>query len=197
MCFNTFIQHIKTDKYRQFVFSLQFLNPIRWFQFADDAAVISSQESENQHLLNRFSIWCQRSNMIIRVDKCSTFGIKKTLTKSIQYLPKLLINKQLIPKINIGEAFQYLGRYFSVNMSDEHHSELISLVEELIYGMQILIPNHYIQKIKFSSTVDIFCQNYPGILQFLAYRKRGSPKTLIPKSTVISVNGLIYLYLER
>ena len=133
MCFNTFIQHIKTDKYRQFGFSIQFLNPVHWFQFADDAAVISSQESENQHLLNRFSIWCQWSNMIIRVDKCSTFGIKKTLTKSIQYLPKLLINKQLIPKINIGEAFQYLGRYFSFNMSEEHHkSELISLVEELM-----------------------------------------------------------------
>ena len=133
MCFNTFIQHIKTDKYRQFGFSLQFLNPVHWFQFADDAAVISSQESENQHLLNRFSIWCQWSNMIIRVDKCSTLGIKKALTKSIQYLPKLLINKQLIPKINIGEAFQYLGRYFSFNMSDEHHkSELISLVEELM-----------------------------------------------------------------
>ena len=133
MCFNTFIQHIKTDKYRQFGFSLQFLNPVHWFQFADDAAVISSQESENQHLLNRFSIWCQWSNMIIRVDKCSTFGIKKALTKSIQYLPKLLINKQLIPKINIGEAFQYLRRYFSFNMSDEHHkSELISLVEELM-----------------------------------------------------------------
>jgi hypothetical protein len=108
MCFNTFIQHIKIHKYRQFGFSLQFLNPVHWFQFADDAAVISSQESENQHLLN-----------------------------------------------------------------------------------------HYIQKIKSSSTVDIFCQNYHGILQFLAYRKRGSPKTLIPKSTVISVNGLIYLYLER
>ena len=133
MCFNTFIQHIKTDKYRPFGFSLQFLNPVHWFQFADDAAVISSQESENQHLLNRFSIWCQWSNMIIRVDKCSTFGIKKALTKSIQYLPKLLINKQLIPKINNGEAFQYLGRYFSFNMSDEQHkSELISLVEELM-----------------------------------------------------------------
>ncbi len=28
MCFNTFIQHIKTEKYRQFGFSFQFLNPI-------------------------------------------------------------------------------------------------------------------------------------------------------------------------
>jgi hypothetical protein len=133
MCFNTFIQHIKAEKYRQFGFSFQFLNPVHWFQFADDAAVISSQESENQHLLNRFSIWCQWSNMIIRVDKCCTFGIKKALTKSVQYLPKLIINNQLIPAINIGEHFQYLGRYFNFNMSDEQHkSELTSLVEELM-----------------------------------------------------------------
>ena len=81
MCFNTFIQHIKAEKYRQFGFSFKLLNPIHWFQFADDAAVITGQESENQHLLNRFSIWCQWSNMTIRVDKCSTFGIKKAITK--------------------------------------------------------------------------------------------------------------------
>ena len=78
MCFNTFIQHIKAEKYRQFGFPFKLLNPIHWFQFADDAAVITSQESENQHLLNRFSIWCQWSDMIIRFDKCSTFGIKKS-----------------------------------------------------------------------------------------------------------------------
>jgi hypothetical protein len=76
-------------------------------------------------------------------------------------------------------------------MSDEHHkSELISLVEELMADIDSkpLLPKN-----KYSSTVYIFCQNYHGILQFLAYGKRGSPKTLIPKSTVISVNGLIYL----
>ena len=64
MCFNTFIQHIKADKYRQFGVTCNFLNPIHWFQFADDVAVIMGQECENQHLLNRFTIWCQWSNMI-------------------------------------------------------------------------------------------------------------------------------------
>ena len=102
LCFNTFVQHIKSEKYQQFGFSYKLLNPIHWFQFADDAAVITSQESENQHLLNRFAIWCQWSDMIIRVDKCSTFGIKKALTKSIQYLPKLIINNSLIPEIPIS-----------------------------------------------------------------------------------------------
>ena len=132
MCFNTFIQHIKAEKYSQFGFSFKMLNPIHWFQFADDAAVITSQESENQHLLNRLSVWCQWSDMIIRVDKCSTFGIKKVTTKSIQFLPKLLINNRLIPKINIGESFQYLGRYFDFEMSNNNHKEqLTSLVNEM------------------------------------------------------------------
>ena len=72
MAFNTFIQHIKSEKYRQLGFSKLSeigipCNPIHWFQFADDAAVISSQEKENQMLLNRFTIWCQWANMIIRV----------------------------------------------------------------------------------------------------------------------------------
>ena len=41
LCFNTFIQHIKSEKYQQFGFSYKLFNPIHWFQFADDAAVIT------------------------------------------------------------------------------------------------------------------------------------------------------------
>ena len=142
MCFNTFIQHIKVDKYRQFGFTYNFLNPIHWFQFADDAAVITGQECENQHLLNRFTIWCQWSNMIIRVDKCNAFAIKKALTKSIQYLPKLLINNCPVPTVKIGESFKYLGRFFDFNMSDQEHKlELISLVNELMSDIN-LAPLH-------------------------------------------------------
>ena len=67
--------------------------------------------------------------MIIRVDKCSTFGIKKALTKSVQYLPKLIINNSLIPVIEIGKSFCYLGRYFDYKMSDyKHKLEIVSLL---------------------------------------------------------------------
>ena len=59
------------------------------------------------------------SNMIIRVDKCSTFGIRKLCTKSVQYLPKLLINGVLIPCVEMGESFRYLGRFFDFNMSKQ------------------------------------------------------------------------------
>ena len=104
----------------------------------DDAAVISGQESENQHLINRFIIWCNWSNMIIRVDKCSTFGIRKLCTKSVQYLPKLLINGVLIPCVEMGESFRYLGRFFDFNMfNNQHMSELSFLVQDLMNDIDI------------------------------------------------------------
>ena len=130
MSFNTFIQHIKSEKYTQLGFwNLNKIgipyNPVHWFQFADHAAVITSQDKQNQILLNRFSIWCQWANMKIHVDKCSTFGIQKHSTKSVQYKPKLLIDNKLVPLIEIGESFCHLGCYFDFSMSDEQHkSEL-------------------------------------------------------------------------
>ena len=60
------------------------ITPRHWFQFADDATISTSTESENQILLNCFTRWCQWSNMTIRVDKCATFGIKKYMTSSSQ-----------------------------------------------------------------------------------------------------------------
>ena len=35
--------------------------------------------------------------MIIRVDRCTTLGIKKFSTYSMQFQPKLLINNDLVP----------------------------------------------------------------------------------------------------
>ena len=55
--------------------------------------------------------------MIIRVDKCSTFGMQKLCAKSVQYLPKLLINGIIIPCVEMGESFRYSGRFFDFNIS--------------------------------------------------------------------------------
>ena len=183
MCFNTFIQHIKANYQsrelsRQFRFSYKLLNPTHWLQFVDDAAVISSQESGNPHLLNRFAIWCEWSNMIIRVDKCSTFGMKKASTKSTQYLPKLLINNQLIPTTKIGEYFQYLGRYFDFKMSDQQHkSELYSIIDDLMTDIDSK-PLHSKNKILLYSRYT-FYRKYPGTLQLQVCRKPGSLKIWI------------------
>ena len=156
MTFNTFIQHIKSQKYRQLGFWNTIengitLNPLHWFQFADDAAVISGGEKENQILLNRFTIWCRWSDMIIRVDKCSTFGIKKQLTKSIQYLPKLFVNNCLVPRVEIGESFRYLGRYFNFNMSDnDHKSEILDTLTDFLNKIDQL-PLHPKNRIRLYS----------------------------------------------
>ena len=150
LCFTTFIQHIKSDQFRQCGFftksivngSLFSLRPINWFQFADDAAVICGQECENQLLLNRFTLWCQWADMIIRVDKCITFGIKKTATKSIQYQPKLLINNKKIPHVKIGESFKYLGRYFDFGMTNTMHKVTLSELLNKVLTQIDLISLH-------------------------------------------------------
>jgi len=60
MCFNTFIQFVKQEKYNQLGFSPHnesdpLFHPFHWFQFADNAAVITTNERKNQLLLNCFS----------------------------------------------------------------------------------------------------------------------------------------------
>ena len=70
--------------------------------------------------------------MVIRVNKCSTFGIKKSSTSSIQYLPKLLINQAAVPTVEMGKSFKYLGRYFNFSMdSVDHMSEVLGLINDL------------------------------------------------------------------
>ena len=69
--------------------------------------------------------------MIARVDKCSTFGIKKSSTSSIQYLPKLLMNQVVVPTVEIGKSFEYLGRYFNFSMDYvDHISEVLKLITD-------------------------------------------------------------------
>ena len=65
--------------------------------------------------------------------------------KSVQYLPKLLINGVLIPCVEMSESFRYLGRFSDFNMSNHQHmSELSSLVQDLMNDIDIkpLHPKH-------------------------------------------------------
>ena len=71
--------------------------------------------------------------MKIRVDKCVTFGIKKSATSSVQFLPKLTLNNSLVPSIEIIKSFKYLGRYFNFNMdNNDHMSNLLSIIKGLM-----------------------------------------------------------------
>ena len=118
---NTFIHSVKHEQYEQFGYKfMRYLTPRHWYQFADDAADISSLESENQILLNLFSRWCSWA-MIIRVDKCHSFGIKKSSTSSKQLQSKLFVNNELVPPVKQDEYFMYLGRHFDYKMTNNQH----------------------------------------------------------------------------
>ena len=83
--------------------------------------------------------------MIIRVDKCVTFGIKKFSSRSVQFQPKLFINTELLPVVKNGESFKYLGRFFNFDMDNHQHkmhleSSLLDMLK-LIDSLRILPKN--------------------------------------------------------
>ena len=161
LCFNTFIRYIAAQKFRQFGFSLNYIYPIHWFQFADDAAVITGLENENQILLNHFTRWCNWAGMIIGVDKCLTFGIKKAATSSIQYLPKLILNNSLVPTVGKNMPFKYLGRYFNFHMDNtDHMSILLDTINDLMLKIDCL-PCH--PKTNFSFIIVLCYRSLLGI----------------------------------
>jgi hypothetical protein len=89
--------------------------------------------------------------MVVRVDKCGTFGIKPVLLKSVQYLPKLLINMDLIPTIKTGVSFEYLTRHFDFKMTNQKHkSKLVSLIDELM-------PEIYLKPLHQKFTLQSLC----------------------------------------
>ena len=152
---NTFIQHIKQNHYNQLGYKFfAELIPRHLFQFADEAAALSCLESENQILINASSRWCNWANMIIRVDKCHSFGIKTVDAIAKQIQPKLYLNSKYVKPVKTGESFLYLGRYFEFEMSSNDHktfltSELNKLLEAvdklpLQPKNKLLIYQHYI-----------------------------------------------------
>ena len=149
MIMNTFIQRIKEKQFEDVGYKfMQYLSPRHWYQFADDAAVVTGMENHNQLLLNEFSRWCTWSNLSIRIDKCHAFGMKKVKTSSKQILPKLYLNNLLVPPIKTTESFLYLGKYFDFEMSGDQHKTVLTerLKENLLTVDQLpLHPKNKIQ----------------------------------------------------
>ena len=102
--------------------------------------------------------------MIIRVDKCITFGIKKFSSRSLQYQPKLFINNESIPPVSNGNSFKYLGRHFDFEMTNqEHKSDLLSSLSNMLKQIDsqplhaknklLLYHNFVLSKISWNLTV--------------------------------------------
>ena len=77
------------------------MSPKHWFQFADNTAIVTALERDNQLLCNAFLKWSTWADLIIRVDKCRTFSMKKSKTKSIQLEPSITLKKERIPPVKL------------------------------------------------------------------------------------------------
>ena len=65
--------------------------------------------------------------------------MKKVVSSSSQYKPKLYINNEVIPVIEINESFKYLGRHFDYSMSNQEHKDnLCDTVDELLKDIDSL-----------------------------------------------------------
>ena len=67
---------------------------------------------------------------------------KESKTKSIQYQLKLFINNQLIPYVDNGDSFKYLGRYFDFGMTNSMHKSKLTAELNKILSQIDLLPLH-------------------------------------------------------
>ena len=58
MCVNTLINTIEDKRIKCMGYIAEkILSPCHWFQFADDTAIVTALEEDNQRLLNLFTKW--------------------------------------------------------------------------------------------------------------------------------------------
>ena len=135
--------------------NVSLFNPIPWFQFADNAAVVATDERENHLLLKCFKKLSQRSAMIIKLEKRCEFRLKKFATCSVQFQPKLLINKEIVPAIISCKSFRYLGRYFIFEKGEKVDKEqlqscLLAILKHIHSFQSYQITSYFCMIVMFS-----------------------------------------------
>ena len=112
----------------------------------------------------KFKNYCQWSGMLIRTDKCISFGMIKKGSKFQQFQPKLYVNNSLIPQVETSENFKYLGRYYNFEMEEpKHRDKAKTKIEDLMSSIDALplhpkkkmqLYNHYVlSKISWDLTI--------------------------------------------
>jgi len=57
--------------------------------------------------------------MKVRIDKCSSFGMRKINQQYSQYLPSVYIDGETIPATNFNQDFVYLGKRFNFDLNTD------------------------------------------------------------------------------
>ena len=124
------------------------LAPKHCMQFADDTALVTSLESDNQYLCNAFVNCSTWAGLMIKVSKYHVFGMKKVKTDIIQYKPYITINKIPIPAVEISENFTCLGKDFNISMNCNHVKEKLTKGITNYLQESDILPLHPLQKIE-------------------------------------------------
>ena len=197
LCVNSLINTIKDER----IHCLGYVNdvslrPRHWFQFADDAAIISAHNEDNQLLCNAFSKWSSWADLYIRVNKCHTFGIKKFGSRAVQYPPIIKISGQLVPPIEDGESFMYLGKQFNFKMDCSNIKvEILDELQAYLKKIDILPINPFhkirvVQRYVYSK----FCWRfsvYPLTISWVRSHKDSLISKYIRKWLQIPISGNI------
>ena len=85
--------------------------------------------------------------MIIKAEKCHSFGLKKCQKKCIQIKLKLYLNNKLINPVKIDESLVYLGRYFDLNMTNKDHKDILQSKTNKLLNTIDNLPLHPKNKI--------------------------------------------------
>ena len=81
---NTLIKTIEDERIKCMGYVAEkTLSPRHWFKLADDTAIVTALEEDNQRLLDLFTKWSSWANLEIRVDKCHSFGVKNICHQQI------------------------------------------------------------------------------------------------------------------
>ena len=93
------------------------------------------------------SKWYGWSEVTIKASKCHSFGICKKGTTSAQRKPKLYLDNELVPPVNL-DCFIYLRRHFYFKMSDDKRKR--KLIETITDQTEIIdkLPLHPRNKLK-------------------------------------------------
>src|SRR6218665_2888580 len=99
-----------------------------WLQFADDMAIIANDVKNVQTLINLNVAWCKWTGMSLRIDKGTSFGMRKQEGLYQQYLPNITVDNLRITTIDLGASFKYLGKMFNFEMDNaDVKTQLVAL----------------------------------------------------------------------
>ena len=97
--------------------------------------------------------------MIICVDKCHSFGIKKVDSIAKQIQPKLYLNNEYIKPVKTGETFPYLGH--AILTYNDQKTFLTSELNKLLEAVDKLRLHPKNKLLIYQRYID--CQSYHDI----------------------------------